>query len=46
MDKENEDADSLKAFFLLGMMASSVICCRVSPKQKGEVVALWKKNMP
>ncbi len=34
------------AFFQLGMIASSVICCRVSPKQKGDVVALAKKNGP
>jgi P-type E1-E2 ATPase len=27
-------------------MSSTVICCRVSPKQKGEIVALWKKKLP
>lgn len=32
------------AFFKLGLMASSVICCRVSPKQKADVVALAKSN--
>ena len=31
-------------FFLFGCTANSVICCRVSPKQKSDVVALAKKN--
>lgn len=29
-------------FFQIGLIASSVICCRVSPKQKADVVALAK----
>ena len=33
-------------FFKLGMRAASVICCRVSPKQKADVVALAKRNGP
>ena len=33
-----------KIFFRLGLLASSVVCCRVSPKQKADVVALAKKN--
>jgi P-type E1-E2 ATPase len=28
------------------MQAASVICCRVSPKQKSDVVALAKRNGP
>lgn len=32
------------AFFKLGIMAASVVCCRVSPKQKADVVGLAKKN--
>ena len=31
-------------FFLYGCKANSVICCRVSPKQKSDVVALAKRN--
>ena len=34
------------AFFQLGLLASSVICGRVSPKQKADVVGLCKKNSP
>ena len=30
----------------MGLFASSVVCCRVSPKQKADVVALAKKNGP
>lgn len=32
-----------KPFFRLGLTASSVICCRVSPDQKAQVVKLSKK---
>ena len=39
-----EDEQTQNAFFLLGLLASSVICCRVSPKQKADVVGLTKKN--
>lgn len=35
---------TMKAFFELGMIASSVICCRVSPKQKADVVGMCKSN--
>ena len=38
------DEELAQAFFLLGMMAASVICCRVSPKQKADVVALAKRS--
>ena len=31
-------------FFKFGCNANSVVCCRVSPKQKSDVVALAKKN--
>jgi phospholipid-translocating ATPase len=30
------------AFFRLGILAQSVICCRVSPKQKADVVGIAK----
>lgn len=33
-------------FFVLGLNADSVICCRVSPKQKSLVVKLAKDNGP
>lgn len=33
-----------KQFFRLGINANSVICCRVSPKQKSLVVKLAKDN--
>lgn len=33
-----------KIFFRLGLLASSVVCCRVSPKQKADVVSLAKNN--
>jgi len=38
------DADLSKEFFRLGINANSVICCRVSPKQKSLVVKLAKDN--
>jgi len=38
------DKNVADAFFKLGLLASSVICCRVSPKQKADVVALAKSN--
>ena len=31
-----------KMFFLLGIISKSVICCRVSPKQKSDIVKLTK----
>ena len=34
----------MDAFFKLGLLASSVVCCRVSPKQKADVVGLTKTN--
>jgi ATPase, P-type (transporting), HAD superfamily, subfamily IC len=33
-------------FFRLALLANSVICCRVSPKQKADVVHLAKSNGP
>jgi len=33
-----------RRFFDIGIKAKSVICCRVSPLQKAEVVAIVKKN--
>jgi magnesium-transporting ATPase (P-type) len=41
-----KDPYTSSAFFQLGLLASSVICCRVSPKQKADVVGLCKKNGP
>lgn len=31
-------------FFQMGLFARSVICCRVSPKQKADVVSLYKRK--
>ena len=31
-------------FFKIGLLANSVICCRVSPKQKSKVVKLAKEK--
>ena len=36
--------DIQKAFFRLGFISNSCICCRVSPAQKAEVVALAQSN--
>ena len=36
--------DLEERFFQMGLQAKSVICCRVSPKQKADVVALYKKK--
>ena len=33
-----------RLFFLLGVISKSVICCRISPKQKSLVVDLIKRN--
>lgn len=33
-----------RKFFRIGLLCNSVICCRVSPKQKSEVVSLAQKN--
>ena len=38
------DTDLSKMFFLLSSISKSVICCRVSPKQKSEVVKLVKRH--
>lgn len=38
------DKNVANAFFKLGLTAASVICCRVSPKQKADVVGLAKSN--
>ncbi|CDW88154.1 p-type atpase [Stylonychia lemnae] len=39
-----EDNSTSQRFFKFGCTANSVICCRVSPKQKSDVVALAKRN--
>ena len=33
-----------RRFFDIGVKAKSVVCCRVSPLQKAEVVAIVKRN--
>jgi len=38
--------DYAKMFLLISVAAKSVICCRVSPKQKAKVVKLIKENGP
>ena len=40
------DPDTSQAFFKFALLASSVICCRVSPKQKADVVSLAKQHGP
>lgn len=40
----DEEMGSL--FIKLGWTANSVVCCRVSPKQKSDIIALAKKNGP
>ncbi len=39
-----KDEFTSTTFFQIGLFASSVVCCRVSPKQKADVVALAKRN--
>jgi len=38
------DKDLSALFFKLGIHAASVICCRVTPKQKADVVQLAKNQ--
>jgi magnesium-transporting ATPase (P-type) len=38
------DSNFSKKFFKIGLLTDSVICCRVSPKQKSLVVKLVKDN--
>lgn len=46
MDKQNSVSELQEAFYRVAVRSSTVICCRVSPKQKGEIVALWKQKLP
>eukprot|EP00347_Sterkiella_histriomuscorum_P006239 403353535 len=39
-----ENKEVSQKFFEFGMRANSVICCRVSPKQKADVVSLAKRQ--
>jgi P-type E1-E2 ATPase len=39
-----EDPELEQKFFYVSLVAKSVICCRVSPKQKADVVSLYKKR--
>ncbi len=44
-----EQPEICESFFEFGLHANSVICCRVSPKQKADVVSLakhWKHTKP
>lgn len=41
----HEDPTVRKKFVLLGKQCKSVICCRVSPAQKAEVVTVVKENL-
>lgn len=41
----NEDEALRQKFLLLGKQCKSVICCRVSPSQKAEVVQVVKNNL-
>ena len=38
-----ESEELAREFFRFGLLAESVLCCRVSPKQKSEVVLLSKR---
>ena len=38
-----ESDELAREFFRFGLLAASVLCCRVSPKQKAEVVLLSKR---
>jgi magnesium-transporting ATPase (P-type) len=40
-----EDTELKQLFLKLGMLCRSVVCCRVSPKQKADVVTLVKENL-
>ncbi len=39
-----EDPELEEKFFHVSLRAKSVICCRVSPKQKADVVEVFKKR--
>lgn len=39
-----EDPELEKKFFYVSLVAKSVVCCRVSPKQKADVVGMYKKK--
>ncbi len=39
-----EDEETKLAFFRLGLTAASVVCCRVSPKQKADVCGIAKSQ--
>eukprot|EP00347_Sterkiella_histriomuscorum_P003801 403362887 len=39
-----EDPELEQKFFYVSLVAKSVVCCRVSPKQKADVVSLYKKR--
>ena len=41
-----EDEQTKLAFFRLGLTAASVVCCRVSPKQKADVCGIAKSQGP
>jgi phospholipid-translocating P-type ATPase (flippase) len=40
-----EDEELKQLFLKLGMLCRSVVCCRVSPKQKSDIVLLVKENL-
>ena len=39
-----EDPELEQKFFYVSLVAKSVVCCRVSPKQKADIVGLYKKR--
>ena len=39
-----EDPELEEKFFYLSLVAKSVLCCRVSPKQKADIVEVFKKR--
>ena len=39
-----EDPELENLFFYISLIAKSIVCCRVSPKQKADVVSMYKKR--
>ena len=39
-----EDPDLENKFFHVSLAAKSIVCCRVSPKQKADIVSIYKKR--
>lgn len=46
MSKDNENSELGVTFSNISLASNVVLCCRVSPKQKQEIVAMVKKQRP